>query len=126
VRSRGVADTAKRRLSMQTGGGPCGFRVLKVACRRWTVLHGEDEIFAEPRQLVEAGRQRHASLRWIACRADLKAVLLVALDVASIVIAVGAGRGDARLTMAKCALVAAVAALVILRLANHFSADAFS
>jgi uncharacterized membrane protein len=66
--------------------------ILRAA--RTIPLLDEDAIFAaESAQLAEATGQRPVSLDWIAGLAAFKAVLLEGLEVAFIVIAVGAGRG---------------------------------
>lgn len=80
-------------------------------------LHDEDHIFSqETASLGEAAKRRHTSLDWIAGLAAFKAVLLEGLEVAFIVIAVGAGRGllvPAGLgALAACALVLVVGAAV--------------
>jgi Ca2+/H+ antiporter, TMEM165/GDT1 family len=74
-------------------------------------LHDEDAIFAsESALLIEDVHRRHASLHWIADLAAFKAVLPQGLEVAFIVIAVGAGRG----LLWPAALGALAARLVIL------------
>lgn len=80
-------------------------------------LHDEDTIFArESARIGDEVRRRRTSLDWIAGVTAFKAVLLEGLEVAFIVIAVGAGRGlllPASLgALAACALVLAVGALV--------------
>jgi uncharacterized membrane protein len=57
-------------------------------------LHDEEAIFAsESAQLAAVSGSRQTSLEWIAGLTAFKAVLLEGLEVAFIVIAVGAGRG---------------------------------
>lgn len=73
-------------------------------------LHDEDQIFAaEAAQLEGQWEQRQSSLGWVAGLTALKAVVLEGVEVAFIVIAVGAGRGllvpAALGALAACALV---------------------
>jgi len=80
-------------------------------------LHDEDAIFArESAELSEEAKRRKDSLDWIAGITAYKAVLLEGLEVAFIVIAVGAGRGmivPASIgALAACVLVLAIGALV--------------
>ena len=80
-------------------------------------LHDEDAIFAaEAAELTEQARHRQRNLNWVAGVTALKAVLLEGLEVAFIVIAVGAGRGllvPASLgALAACVLVLAIGAVV--------------
>jgi uncharacterized membrane protein len=91
----------------------------KAALRAAGVIpvHDEDAIFAaETAQLTAQTRRRHARLDWIAGITAFKAVVLEGLEVAFIVIAVGAGRGllvPASLgALAACVLVLAVGAIV--------------
>jgi Ca2+/H+ antiporter, TMEM165/GDT1 family len=73
-----------------------GMRWLRAILRGSGIipLHDEDAIFASKSALlIEDVHRRHASLHWIAGLAAFKAVLPEGLEVAFIVIAVGAGRG---------------------------------
>jgi uncharacterized membrane protein len=97
-----------------------GLRWLRKAILRWIgviALRDEDEAFArEARDHTEAERRRGESLDWIAGVTSFKAVLLEGIEVAFIVIAVGAGHGLTWLAslgaLAACAAVLAIAAAV--------------
>ncbi|KEO55033.1 COG4280 domain-containing protein [Thioclava pacifica] len=79
-------------------------------------LHDEIEAFAEETAELQAQGGSPQTLRWIAGIAAFKAVLLEGLEVAFIVVAVGAGKGllwEASLgALAACALVLIVGAAV--------------
>ena len=95
-----------------------GLRWLRKAILRAVgiiALHDEDAAFArETRELSEAGSAR--GFDWIGGMTAFKAVLLEGIEVAFIVIAVGAGRGLLGLAsagaLAACVAVAAVGAAV--------------
>ncbi|MCR8722938.1 COG4280 domain-containing protein [Frigidibacter sp. ROC022] len=74
-------------------------------------LHDEDAIFARERAALSAEEARRATSQdWIAGIAAFKAVLLEGLEVAFIVVAVGAGRGQ----LGPAALGAGLACLLVL------------
>jgi len=77
-------------------------------------LHDEDAAFAQETHELESQTGAPATLRWIAGIAAFKAVLLEGLEVAFIVVAIGAGKGllwEASLgALAACVLVLAVGA----------------
>jgi len=79
-------------------------------------LHDESEAFAEETAELQSQSGTPKTLQWIAGIAAFKAVLLEGLEVAFIVIAVGAGKGllwEASLgALAACVLVLIVGALV--------------
>ena len=79
-------------------------------------LHDEAQAFAEETAALQSQTGADRTLQWIAGIAAFKAVLLEGLEVAFIVIAVGAGKGllwEAALgALAACILVLAIGALV--------------
>jgi uncharacterized membrane protein len=97
-----------------------GMRWLRKAILRASghiALHDEEAEFSkETANLQSAARQRQPHLDWLAGLAAFKAVVLEGLEVAFIVIAVGAGRGlliPASIgALAACLLVLAVGLLV--------------
>jgi Ca2+/H+ antiporter, TMEM165/GDT1 family len=97
-----------------------GLRWLRKAILRAVgiiALHDEDAAFArETREMSEAERRQEYGFDWIAGATAFKAVLLEGIEVAFIVIAVGAGRGLLGLAsagaLAACVAVAAVGAAI--------------
>ena len=97
-----------------------GLRWLRKAILRAVgiiALHDEDATFArETRELSEAGRQEAHGFDWLGGVTAFKTVLMEGIEVAFIVIAVGAGRGLLGLAsagaLAACVAVAAVGAAV--------------
>jgi uncharacterized membrane protein len=97
-----------------------GLRWLRKAILRAVgiiALHDEDVAFArETRELSEAGRQEAYGFDWIGGLTAFKTVLMEGIEVAFIVIAVGAGRGLLGLAsagaLAACVAVAAVGAAI--------------
>jgi Ca2+/H+ antiporter, TMEM165/GDT1 family len=97
-----------------------GLRWLRKAILRAIgiiALHDEDAAFArETRELSEAGRREPQGFDWIGGGAAFKIVLMEGVEVAFIVIAVGAGRGLLGLAsagaLAACVTVAAIGAAV--------------
>ena len=97
-----------------------GLRWLRKAILRSigvVALHDEDAAFQrETRELTGAGRGQEQGLDWIAGATAFKAVLLEGIEVAFIVIAVGAARGLLGLAsvgaLAACIMVAAIGAAI--------------
>jgi Ca2+/H+ antiporter, TMEM165/GDT1 family len=97
-----------------------GLRWLRKAILRAVgiiALHDEDATFArETRELNEAGRQEAHGFDWLGGVTAFKTVLMEGIEVAFIVIAVGAGRGllgpASAGALAACVAVAAVGAAV--------------
>ena len=97
-----------------------GLRWLRKAILRAVgiiALHDEDAAFQrETRELSEAGRQAANGFDWVGGLTAFKIVLLEGIEVAFIVIAVGAGRGLLGLAsagaLAACVVVAAIGAAV--------------
>ena len=97
-----------------------GLRWLRKAILRSVgiiALHDEDAAFArETRELGEAGRREAYGFDWIGGLTAFKTVLMEGIEVAFIVIAVGAGRGLLGLAsagaLAACVAVAAVGAAI--------------
>jgi uncharacterized membrane protein len=95
-----------------------GLRWLRKAILRAggiIALHDEDAAFArETRELSEAGRRGPHGFDWVGGSTAFKIVLMEGIEVAFIVIAVGAGRGLLGLAsagaLAACVVVAAVGA----------------
>jgi uncharacterized membrane protein len=97
-----------------------GLRWLRKAILRAVgiiALHDEDAAFArETRELSEAGRRGPHGFDWVGGSTAFKIVLMEGIEVAFIVIAVGAGRGLLGLAsagaLAACVVVAAIGAAV--------------
>jgi Ca2+/H+ antiporter, TMEM165/GDT1 family len=97
-----------------------GLRWLRKAILRAVgiiALHDEDAAFArETRELSEAGRREAYGFDWVGGATAFKIVLMEGIEVAFIVIAVGAGRGLLGLAsagaLAACVVVAAIGAAV--------------
>jgi Ca2+/H+ antiporter, TMEM165/GDT1 family len=98
-----------------------GLRWLRKAILRATgiiVLHDEEAAFArETRELSEAGRGEANGFDWIGGVTAFKTVLMEGIEVAFIVIAVGAGRG--LLGLASAGALAACAAVALIGAAIH-------
>ena len=97
-----------------------GLRWLRKAILRAVgviALHDEEAAFArETRELSEAGRREAYGFDWIGGLTAFKTVLMEGIEVAFIVIAVGAGRGLLGLAsagaLAACVAVAAIGAAI--------------
>jgi Ca2+/H+ antiporter, TMEM165/GDT1 family len=97
-----------------------GLRWLRKAILRAVgviALHDEDAAFArETRELTAAGRRNRSGFDWIGGAAAFKTVLMEGIEVAFIVIAVGAGRGLLGVAsagaLAACVAVAAIGAAI--------------
>jgi Ca2+/H+ antiporter, TMEM165/GDT1 family len=97
-----------------------GLRWLRKAILRAVgiiALHDEDAAFArETRELSEAGRREAYGFDWVGGATAFKIVLMEGIEVAFIVIAVGAGRGLLGLAsagaLAACVVVAVIGAAV--------------
>jgi uncharacterized membrane protein len=97
-----------------------GLRWLRKAILRAVgiiALHDEDAAFQrETRELSEAGRREAQGFDWVGGGTAFKIVLMEGIEVAFIVIAVGAGRGLLGLAsagaLAACLVVAAIGAAV--------------
>jgi uncharacterized membrane protein len=97
-----------------------GLRWLRKAILRAVgiiALHDEDAAFArETRELSEAGRREPHGFDWVGGATAFKIVLMEGIEVAFIVIAVGAGRGLLGLAsagaLAACVVVAAAGAAI--------------